>query len=191
MDLTLFYDVTFCNALLDDLATYIYDSKLFESMPETMTSARKLAKHYIKIAQLYVTFHIISTTPYLQECMNHLSLLDHNGIIHHHASFHRAMSFNASDEPLLEKYVHSLRLLKKTIHAWVHNMSKLSLTIMNGKMIKKMSPETVISTCQQLKKEIRDFTEKKDDLLKDSMHLLEALIEKRKLDKLIQKLVKL
>jgi hypothetical protein len=191
MDVTLFYDVTFCNALLNDMSMYIYDSKLFEDMPETMKSARKLAKHYIKIAQLYITFHIISITPYLQECMNHLSLLDHNGIIHEHATFHRAMSFNASDEPLLEKYVRSLRTLKKLIHTWMHDMSVLSLTIMDGQMIKKLSFEVVETTCLQLKEEIRTFTKKKDELFKDSMHLLEALIEKRKLDKLIQKLVEL
>jgi hypothetical protein len=187
MDLNKIFDETYCNFLLTVVSEYIYETKDFtffdKKMPQTMHSAKKIAKYYIKCVQIRTAIHFITTAPYLEHYTKSLQLLDQYGDVHN-KDFDRSSILNESDT-MLELYISTFTELDKTIKQYNVEFNKLPIGI------NKLSFKGINKLCIRLKQMIKEFHLIREKLFQQCLHLLEALVEKRKLEKIINKIKEL
>ena len=188
MDLNKIFDATYCNFLLTVVSEYIYETKDFtffdKKMPHTMHSAKKIAKYYIKCVQIRTAIHVVTTMPYLEHYAKSLQLLDQYGDIHNKEDFDRSSIMNESDT-LLESYISSFTELDKTIKQYNVEFHKLSIGI------NQLSFKGINKLCIRVKEKIKEFHIIREKLFQQCLHLLEALVEQRKLEKIINKIKEL
>jgi hypothetical protein len=186
MDLNKIFDPTYCNFLLNVVSDYIYETKDFtffdKQMPKTMHSAKKIAKYYIKCVQIKSAIHFITSTPYLDHYTRSLQLLDTYGAIHQ--DLDRA-SILAESDTLLESYISSFTELDHTIKTYHAEFNKMPIGL------NKLSFKGINQLCIRVKEKIKEFHSVREKLFQTCLHLLEALVEQHKLEKIINKIKEL
>jgi|LauGreDrversion4_2_1035121.scaffolds.fasta_scaffold87209_3 hypothetical protein len=181
MDLNSIFNVDYCNFLLNVVSEHIYEQKEFKffdkKMPHTMHSAEKIAKYYIKCVQIKTAIHFVTTTPYLEHYVKSLQLLDQYG------DFDRESIL--SEDPLLESYMDSFNELDKTIKKYNVELRKLAVGM------NKLSFKGINQLCIRVKEKIKEFHVVREKLFQECLHILETLVEQRKLEKIIHKIKEL
>ena len=176
----LIFNETYCNTLLKIMADHIYDTQKFvffgKKMPKTYHSAQKMAKYYIKCLQLNVAIHTIVNTPFLENYINSLQLLDPYGYIHDFTEMSDSMN-------LEDVYASTLDELTSTIQKYKRDLQSIQM--------KRISFKEINKTCVQVKQIIKEFKEKREHLFQQCVQIIEALIEQQKLEKIISKIKEL
>lgn len=184
MDLNSIFNEDYCNFLLNVVSDYIYEQKEFKffdkKMPHTMHSAKKIAKYYIKCVQIKTAIHFVTTTPYLDHYVKSLQLLDQYGDVH---EFDRENILGESD--ILDSYISSFTELDETIKKYNVDLRKLTIGM------NKLSFKGINQLCIRVKEKIKEFHTVREKLFQECLHLLETLVEQRKLEKIIQKIKEL
>jgi len=180
MDLNSIFNEDYCNFLLNVVSEYIYEQKEFKffdkKMPHTMHSAKKIAKYYIKCVQIKTAIHFVTTTPYLEHYVKSLQLLDQYGDVDRE---------NIDKSDILESYISTFTELDETIKKYNVELRKLTVEI------NKLSFKGINQLCIRVKEKIKEFHTIREKLFQECLHLLETLVEQRKLEKIIQKIKEL
>jgi hypothetical protein len=180
MDLNSIFNEDYCNFLLNVVSEYIYEQKEFKffdkKMPHTMHSAKKIAKYYIKCVQIKTAIHFVTTTPYLEHYVKSLQLLDQYGDVDRE---------NIDKSDILESYISTFTELDETIKKYNVELRKLTVGI------NKLSFKGINQLCIRVKEKIKEFHTIREKLFQECLHLLETLVEQRKLEKIIQKIKEL
>jgi hypothetical protein len=175
----LIFNETYCNTLLKIMADHIYETQTFvffgKKMPKTYHSAQKMAKYYIKCLQLNVAIYTIVNTPFLENYIKSLQLLDLYGYVD--------FSEMTDSMNLEDVYASTLDELNGTIQKYKKELQSIQL--------KKVTFKEINKTCVQVKQIIKEFKEKREHLFQQCVQIIEALIEQQKLEKIINKIKEL
>jgi len=179
----LIFNEKYCNSLLNIMADHIYETQNFiffgKKMSKTYHNAQKMAKYYIKCAQLNVAIYTIVNTPYLENYIQSLQLLDQYGYVHYNDDF------NEMTEPmeLVNVYASKFTELDSVIKKYKQEVQSMKLTKISFKEINLM--------CVRVKHSIKEFNQKREHLFNQCVQILETLIEQHKLEKIINKIKEL
>jgi hypothetical protein len=153
-----------------------------DDIDEMEIQAKKIAKYYIKCVQIKTAIHFVTTTPYLEHYVKSLQLLDQYGDIHQD-EFDRESIL--SEDTLLESYISSFNELDNTIKKYNVELRKLTVGI------NKLSFKGINQLCIRVKEKIKEFHSVREKLFQECLHILETLVEQRKLEKIIHKIKEL
>jgi hypothetical protein len=161
MDFSLFLNVDYSNAFYEKITPHYTHSKI-----------------YIQIAQCIAAIDRELETPHFELCLRNFKKMDPGDIIPQNLLFEELSSFFELDTELTP-YASHLKNLYEIIEK-----EKKSLIRLFRKLLKNMPDDFVC----QIKKKIKSFHEKKDIACNLTLHQLEFILEKRRLDKIKRQL---
>ena len=161
MELSLFLNVDYSNSFHDKLSPHYTHTKT-----------------YIQIAQCIAAIDRELETLHFELCLRNFKDMDPGDIIPQNLLFEELSSFFDLDSELTP-YASHLKNLYHTIEK-----EKESLIRLFRKLLKKMPADFVC----QVKKKIKSFHQKKDIACELTLHQLEFILEKRRLDKIKRQL---
>jgi hypothetical protein len=165
------FDVRHCNQLLDKMAKKIHDSEHF-----SMAECRRRAKVQIQQKQMFMAIRTVVATPYVENCMRGLKLLDPYSV--HEPTFDSDIDYASSVKHLQESIQHHQYKISQLVFKFVDDHGHFKpLTYVDAQKISSL-----------VRKNIKEFMHVKKMAYEKCMHQLEYLVELNKMNKLISTL---
>lgn len=153
-----------------EIHLFLNDDFVNEFYKHSIPHVGEHARTYAEIAQCIAIIHQMVETPYFELCLQQFQAIDPGNIVPSDMLYEELSGFFELDTEL-SPYASHL----KHLHEMIEKSKKSLIRTFRRKKV----------TPSYLKKKIQKFHEKKDKLCEFTLHQLEFIVEKRRLEKIM------
>lgn len=194
MDLSRVFNVDYCNDQLDTLSSELYDTFVGqvqvndEFFPPTKHTARKIIKKYIQLSQIFMAIKTVVDTSHLKNSLTKMRVLSpsiHDPVFIHELS--SPLDSDYGDDPA-ENYAISIKQLHDIIVFHEKKLVTIFDFIFVDEGIRPLTCKQVTELVDVTQQSIHTFLKERDEATKNAFHMLEVLVEKKRLEKIISRI---